>query len=381
MFTSNLIERIGLDRTVLSGFRIISIDFEKLLKCDNAVIDREGKFTYLLNNGESFRWMKIEDRKMFGTLCAGVKKEKYFKIDYARIDICIGNSYQSNLQNLTVIEYKQRIKEVFHYLCDVYGVVADMREIRLSEMEINCTFQLKGEFFKYHRVLRLMMFNLPKSFRKMGQVQNVNKKENRLESETFYRGNTLTEIKLYDKAKQLEDTGHFVDKENIIRIEFVLKKPQKIREVFNSALAADLSDKKINEFYYEQFIKLFEKPYQKWEIENGKQLMEMIICHKRKSKRYWKSNLLRECANREQIDQIPVLLDVKHLLIQVKALDKDGHYKRVENGILKQCNYNDIYLQDDSDKIKEILDRVHEIYNNYENNVLEHDSVICGDVA
>ena len=80
MFTSNLIERIGLDRTVLSGFRIISIDFEKLLKCDNAVIDREGKFTYLLNNGESFRWMKIEDRKMFGTLCAGVKKEKYFKI-------------------------------------------------------------------------------------------------------------------------------------------------------------------------------------------------------------------------------------------------------------------------------------------------------------
>ena len=107
----------------------------------------------------------------------------------------------------------------------------------------------------------------------------------------------------------------------------------------------------------------------------------MIICHKRKSKRYWKSNLLRECANREQIDQIPVLLDVKHLLIQVKALDKDGHYKRVENGILKQCNYNDIYLQDDSDKIKEILDRVHEIYNNYENNVLEHDSVICGDVA
>ena len=80
MFTSNLIERIGLDRTVLSGFRIISIDFEKLLKCDNAVIDREGKFTYLLNNGESFRWMKIEDRKMLGHYVPGSRKKNILRL-------------------------------------------------------------------------------------------------------------------------------------------------------------------------------------------------------------------------------------------------------------------------------------------------------------
>ena len=49
---------------------------------------------------------------------------------------------------------------------------------------------------------------------------------------------------------------------------------------------------------------------------------DMITYHKKKNKRYWKSNLLRVCSNKEQIDQIPLLLDVKDLLTQVKVLDK-----------------------------------------------------------
>ena len=100
-------------------------------------------------------------------------------------------------------------------------------------------------------------------------------------------------------------------------------------------------------------------------MENGKQLKELITYHKAKSKHYWKSNLLRECSNKEQIDQIPLLLDVKDLLLQVKALDKNGHYGRVENGILEQCKYNDVYLQNDADKAEEIISRVHEAYDNY----------------
>lgn len=34
-------------------------------------------------------------------------------------------------------------------------------------------------------------------------------------------------------------------------------------------------------------------------------------------------------------------MDVKDLLVQAKALDKDGHYERVAKGILRQCNYAD----------------------------------------
>lgn len=60
-----------------------------------------------------------------------------------------------------------------------------------------------------------------------------------------------------------------------------------------------------------------------------------------------------------------MLLDVSDLLLQVKALEKDGHYKRVEKGVLEQCSYNDIYLQKDSDKVEEIIGKVHEAYDNY----------------
>ncbi len=110
----------------------------------------------------------------------------------------------------------------------------------------------------------------------------------------------------------------------------------------------------------------------------------MIIYHKGKNKRYWKSSLLRGCSNREQLDQIPLLLDVKDLLAQAKVLDKDGHYRRVAKGILEQCNYNGVYLQNDSDKAEEIIIRVHEAYENYLKEirlVSASYSAICGKTA
>lgn len=321
---------------------------------------------------------------MFGVMCAGTKKTKYMKQDYSRMDIEIGDKTQGNLQNMTVEEYKIKIKCVFQYLYEEYGIVVDLQHLKFSEMEINCTFELKDEFFKYHRVLRLWMYNLPKSYRKLGQVFGVNKREQRIEAETFYRGNSSTEAKIYDKKKHLEQTIQFVSSENIMRIEFILKKSQKIKEVFKSTLVSDLTDEKLNEFYYSQFIRLFENPYRKWQLENGKQLKELITSHKTKSKHYWKSNLLRECSNKEQIDQIPLLLDIKDLLLQVKALDKNGHYARVEAGILEQCNYNNVYLQNDADKAEEIICRVHEAYDNYLNGirlVSASYSTISGEVA
>ena len=351
---------------------------------ENVIIDRDGKYTYLLEDGSSFRWLKIEDYNLFGVMCAGTKKTKRIKQDYSRMDIVIGNKSQGNLQNMTVAEYQRMIKRIFQYLYEEYGITVNLQNLKFSEMEINCTFELKEEFYKYHRVLRLMMFNLPKSFKKLGQISGINKKEQRLESETYYRGNSSTEVKIYDKKKHLEQTIQFRLKENIMRIEFILKKSQKIKEVFKSTLVSDLTDEKINQFYYQQFTRLFEKPYRKWQIKNGNQLKNMIPYHKGKNKRYWKSNLLRECSNKEQLDQIPLLLDVKDLLAQAKALDKDGHYQRVAKGILEQCNYNDVYLQNDSDKAEEIIIRVHEAYENYLKEirlVSASYSAICGVTA
>lgn len=317
-------------------------------------------------------------------MCAGTKKTTRIKQDYARMDIFVGEGSQGNLQNKTVSEYQRMIKRIFQYLHDEYGVTVNFQNLKFSEMEINCTFELEEEFYKYHRVLRLMMYNLPKSFKKLGQVSGINKKEQRIEAETFYRGNSSNEVKIYDKKKHLAQTIQFRLEENIMRIEFILKNSQKIKEVFDSMLVSDLTDEKINQFYYQQFIRLFEKPYRKWQIENGNQLKNMIIYHKNKNKRFWKSNLLRDCSNKEQINQIPLLLDINDLLKQIKVLDKDRHYKRTVNGILEQCSNEDIYLQNDAEKAEETIGKVKDAYNNYLNRKLfieTLDSPIYGEIA
>ena len=317
-------------------------------------------------------------------MCAGTKKTVRIKQDYARMDIFVGDKLQGNLQNKTVAEYQKMIKRIFQYLYDEYGVTVNFQNLKFSEMEINCTFELKEEFYKYHRVLRLMMCNLPNSFRKLGQVSGINKKEQRIESETFYRGNSSTEVKIYDKKKHLMQTIQFRLEKNMMRIEFILKKSQKIKEVFRSTLVSDLTDEKINKFYYQQFTRLFEKPYRKWQVENGYQLRNMIVNHRNNHKKHWQRNLIQECSNKEQSDQLPLLLDVKDLLTQVKILDKDRHYQRIAKGILEQCSYNDIYLQNDAEKAEEIIGKVKDAYNSYLNRevVIETlDSPIYGETA
>ena len=91
---------------------------------ENVVIERDGKYTYLLEDGSSFRWLKIEDYNLFGVMCAGTKKTKRMKQDYSRMDIVIGNKPQGHLQNMTVAEYQRMIKRIFQYLNEEYGIAA-----------------------------------------------------------------------------------------------------------------------------------------------------------------------------------------------------------------------------------------------------------------
>ena len=354
---SVLLERIGIDRTVVAGFRIVEIDFEKLKQHHNVSIEKEGKFTYLLNNGE-FCKLEIKDHVMFGVLRAGVKRLKGVKQDYATMDIMIGNAEQGNLQNQTVLEYHEKLIQVFWYLYEEYGVLIDATLLKFKELEVNCTFKIKEEFHKYHRPLRLLMFNLPKTYKKLGQVQAINEEEKRLETETFWRGNGSIEVKIYNKQRQLEETGKVVAAGNIMRIEFKFKTTAKIKGVLKSASVWDLTDEKIIRLYRREFQRAFEKKYNSWKKSNGKELRNKVIQHKQKAIRYWQSNLLRECSNMEQITQVPVLLDVNDLMIQIKKLETGGHFSRVRAGILKQCSYNDVFLQNDSAKVEEIFNAV-----------------------
>ena len=174
------------------------------------------------------------------------------------------------------------------------------------------------------------------------------------------------EVKIYDKRKHLAQTVGVTTGAELMRIEILLKNPQKIREVFKTRIVWELTDEMLNEFYWKQFSRLFIRPYRKWQIENAKKLRDMIEYHKEKSIKLWKSNLLAECSNREQLDQLPWLLDVNDLLEQIRALEKGSHYNRVAKGVVEACKSNDVYLQNDSSKMEEIFNKVHQVYLRYD---------------
>lgn len=68
-----------------------------------------------------------------------------------------------------------------------------------------------------------------------------------------------------------------------MRIEIVLKKPAKIKEVFGSNLLDLISDKKINDYYIQQFVKIIENKYRKWQKYNCNYLLEQITYHKNRT--------------------------------------------------------------------------------------------------
>lgn len=359
-----LFERIGIDRTEIKGFHIISLDLKKLKKHQNVTLEETGDIEHQLEDGSSFARLKITDNKYFGTFFIGTQKRDAAYILYTRMDITIQNRNYGNLCNSTVIQYKERLIQIQQYLSDEYGIIVDINELRLSILEINCTFEIKHDFYKYHRALNLMMYNLPDTYGKISEYKKKDKTNVRFESETFYRGNQRMQIKIYDKKRQLHDAGICSIGQNIMRIEFVLKTAAKIKEVFGTNKIILFTDSMITKFYNYQFHKLFVHKYQIWRQHNSQFLHQMIIDHKKISPKNWQRNLLTDCRNMELQNGLPVILEIEDLFEQIKLLDKSGHYARTKNSILKKLTPEDVYLLHDAQKVEEIFTTVNQIYKN-----------------
>lgn len=93
-------------------------------------------------------------------------------------------------------------------------------------------------------------------------------------------------------------------------------------------------------------------------------MWKLILSSKKENCRNWNNNLLRECGNKEQTDQIPVLLDMDDLLLEIKAMDKNRHYSRDREKLLAQCKHHSVYLQNDGEKAEEIFQKMQEAYEN-----------------
>ena len=163
-----LIERIGIDKSTISGFSLSSIDDERFRQ---KAKQEKGKIWYTTNSESS---IELIDERKIGELLIESKEIGKLHIKYkknnvtesgqiiATLDI-LSHDDGNNLQNMTCKEYRQRIADIFDTLQLDYGVTchAPMAELYIKSIEFNATFWLNHPYNTYRWCLLLMERILP----------------------------------------------------------------------------------------------------------------------------------------------------------------------------------------------------------------------------
>ena len=132
---NDLIEKIGIDKTVITNFTINTLDI-KYLKSIKVDIITDDNLLLKTNDNIGIRILKLTD-SYFGKLECGMTNANPKKIYMAYTKLTLSVSNYDNLQNLSVCEYKQRINQVFKYIKDKYkiDIIYDFQTLSISYMK------------------------------------------------------------------------------------------------------------------------------------------------------------------------------------------------------------------------------------------------------
>ena len=203
-----------------------------------------------------------------------------------------------------------------------------MKYIKYDSLEINKTIVINDDFSKYSRPLSLMMYLLPnrlqlKEVDYMGKsLQSKKVIDYKKKPETYMKiskGKTLI-IKIYDKTEQLKKfkilVGH-----NYLRFEITLVGAKKIDEKLGTSNVWELTDEKVNQFFYEFIEKNVQEAYKKYCKNRGPQLRK-IIKENYKPRCSWIKDVLEQIVNLEIDKGLPLVLDVKEIVQELDTVCK-----------------------------------------------------------
>ena len=359
-----LIERIGIDKSTLYGFKINYVDFDKLKSFIGVNVEFENtgdECLYLLKDGSSFKRIRIVNDEMFDKFSVGVINRGNKFVENSFLAISLNKDRTSNLQNDSVAEYITRVKKVFEHLENKYGIYANYSEVKIKDIEINATIIIDEEFFKYGRVINLLMFNLNKRFKKTHEVKRRNSIS--YESESFFSGNESIGVKIYDKKRQLMDSENINVSMNLMRVEFTLKNPRKVRNALKTNCIFMLDEKTVCDFFYNLFNEIFIERFYDWDENNTKKLTKLLK-ELRKNETKWISKFLTFCSNEENKNRVPMMLDSEKLLNIIDNLDNKGRVKRVLGFAKKQVSKHSVFNENSKQKLDEIFAKIREAYSN-----------------
>lgn len=368
-----LIERIGIDKTVLTNIKLIDIDLVKFKKMQQeqesnskkfAIIEFDDKSPIIIGHQhDGSDWMhikrlQVKDKKV-GQLNIEYRKTTLDNQYHVITSLHVNASDTNNLQNLDAYGYKQRIRAVVKAYDDLYGIKIDADYAKIKRLELNATFKIQGDFREYIRPLSLLMSNVPAS-RYRDSYSNTVKyhtwqeiKDKSVEIETFLIKNTSTELKVYNKIKQLKDCKYIPQSvpEDVIRIEYTFKDVRVINRQLGDI--NNISDIKLLAVFWDNLNRDLIRPYNAWCKRNLKDLK--IVLKRHLSRSDWCSQFYRDCRQFEAVNNRPLLFDISDCQQVLKSL-RISNPARSYNRLINNASFEQDLIGQRA-KIDEILDK------------------------
>ena len=364
---NSLREQIGIDKSNLY-LDIIRIDFKKLNKNKNVFVNWYHKDTYpIKNNNISLKSISLKDDTI-GKLSVNVKFDKVrngFKY-ISRLDL-LSCPDGNNLNNLTVNEYKNHVKDVLKDLWQRYGLLFDYDTISVNSLEINATIELTEEYQKYNDAIEFIIKNMPCKYyseKQNGDIKyacwhEVNIKNNTDSVQTVRVKNANIQFKIYNKGQHLSDKGIWGDcKQSFLRAEYTFNARTIKRFTDGNLSLQALTDSKIRYMYKHFFVRDVVKPYEDWRNNNTKELKSLVIAHQNYS-RYWVDSFLRDCREYNNTHALPVLFDIEDMRAIFKSLDCQNYRKKYIS-FENKCIYEHD-LKGNTGRLTEIIDKIYRL--------------------
>lgn len=376
----NLVERIGIDRSVLCNFNVLEVD-EKKFK--NAAQNQFGEKVYSQIMYDDQSPIKLDDGRGVSKLVIKHSRIGKFMVSFEKNNL-LGREYiksslelmvsedANNVQNLNSVEYQARISNVFKELDEKFGLKIDYSSIRIKKLEINATFFLNEAYEKYRLPILLLIRNVPvKRYGKNKENNAVkyaawyeaNAKLGEEKLETALVKNSSIELKIYNKGKHLNDLGMIdaLDK-GLMRVEYTIKDRRILQNAFGDDLVTSLTDQKINSLFRKYFNRDIVVPYQNWVCRNHEHLVNLTKKHRKLYQR-WTSTFFRECRQYEELHGLPALFDIEDMKSVFRELEK----KSARNSARKFAKFKDraIFEADlfgNTARVKEIISKIEGMY-------------------
>lgn len=309
-----------MDKCIFSGALVEDIENIQDLINRGIVEISTSKQKYLTKSMQEFTRLSLHD-DLIDKFNVGASS-KMIGI-YGNLQTSIKDQRYNNLYCYSVGEYQEYLESIKDHLYTEYGIIADFSNLRLKQAEINRTFRIDGNFTSYKRVFKLLMANLPKSsYMKNQAIFKDKTNAGGYEYGTFYAKSgkkNYMELKIYDKKKALY--GFVVLTDNWIRFELKLVGAAKIKRELKTNLIYELTDEKLNEWFYKKMQKFFIEPIAKWRDDRNERVIALMEEQRATNLKNWITNTIGILQDREIEQDYPELLDIEELLPLLDNLD------------------------------------------------------------